>query len=210
MEPAMQPFSKSDPERTKSLPTGVEPNPKTRSKSPGLRRASPGGDGGGTTTTTTTTNSSTTTVAAKNRLLKNRVFELENRLRETEEELEYYIDFYKQTKKATASDRGYGTSGSRSRGQRSGSARDAAHKKVAAEGEEANDPLNAAGAEDGENASEATTSDSDLDDGAPAAPGNENYTGEFSFCLFFRGLLCRLRCLSLENIVYMLGSTSGR
>lgn len=181
----MQPLSNSDPEDTKPFPTGVEPKMKTISKSPGLRRASPGGDDGGA-------------VAAKNRLLKGRVFELENRLRETEEELEYYIDFYKQTKKATASDRGYGSAGSRRRGQRSGSAQYVVHKQAVAGGEEANDPLNAAEAEDREDASEATTSDSDLDDGAPAAPGNENYTGECA-CLFCLRPVVLSSVFSLEN-----------
>lgn len=193
MEPTMQPLSNSDPEDTKPLPTGVEPKTKTRSKSPGSRRVSPGGDGGGA-------------VATKNRLLKGRVFELESRLRETEEELEYYIDFYKKTKKATASDRGYGSAGSRRRGQRSGYSQGAVHKQVVAGVEEANDPLDAAGAEDREYASEATTSDSDLDDGAPAAPGNENYTGECAFLFCLRPAVLSL-VFSLDNT---LSSTSVR
>lgn len=88
--------------------------------------------------------------------LSARVFDLENRLRETEEELEYYFDFYK---KARRGKRGGTTNASNRRDGLSDTRK--SEKKGDGERE-------TAGARDDD-------SDSDLEDGA--APGNQNYTG---------------------------------
>lgn len=111
------------------------------------------------TTTGAAADNEQRSVAEERDRLSARVFELENRLRETEEELEYYFDFYKKSKRGKCGTSKWGRSSARS----SQSRRTTSSNVAGVGGQEAG-------------GGESDEWDSDLEDGA--APGNLNYTGE--------------------------------
>lgn len=105
------------------------------------------------------------TLSAQERdVLRARVFELENRLRETEEELEYYFKFYQKAKKEKS--RG-STPGASSSNKQQPSTRGVSKNR---------DGGDMPGRASEESQARSDSSDSDVEDGA--APGNQNYTGE--------------------------------
>lgn len=113
--------------------------------------------------------------------LSSRVFELENRLRETEEELEYYSNFYKKTKKENGGDASGGSrSSSGGAQQQQSSTSSSALATMESGAHHVREQPAAPALREGEVRGESDCcSDSDLEDGA--APVNRNYTGESSF-----------------------------
>lgn len=96
-----------------------------------------------------------------NKRLQARVFELENRLRETEEELEFYFTFYKKAKRAASAT---------TAGDNTVSSTPHSKRRTDASGE--------ASAKTGEAAATGADSDSESGPEDGAAPINVNYTGE--------------------------------
>ncbi|CAM9270672.1 unnamed protein product [Ectocarpus sp. 12 AP-2014] len=97
-----------------SVPPGKSTSQAKNSSSSGVRGS---GGGGADKTAADDDTLNLTEVVEERDLLKSRVFELENRLRETEEELEYYFEFFKKTKRGGRASAAAAAAGGRTDGQ---------------------------------------------------------------------------------------------
>ncbi|CAM9741659.1 unnamed protein product [Ectocarpus sp. 13 AM-2016] len=97
-----------------SVPPGKSTSQATNGSNSGVRGS---GGGGADKTAADDDTLNLTEVLEERELLKSRVFELENRLRETEEELEYYFEFFKKTKRGGRASAAAAAAGGRTDGQ---------------------------------------------------------------------------------------------
>lgn len=104
--------------------------------------------------------------------LRSRVFELENRLRETEEELEYFSNFYKKIKRENG---GLASQAGASSGKQQSSSSSTTAKGASKYDDHATEQRTG---EEKTQQPRSDCSDSDLEDGT--APINQNYAGESS------------------------------
>lgn len=113
--------------------------------------------------------------------LRSRVFHLEKRLRETEEELKYYLDFYKEAKRDSGQEGEYGTNRA-PRGARDGSTNSTSYDSSSGSssgGGGGVGRIDQTRKDTGAVGKEGSGSD-DLNSGSDGgmAPVNQNYTGE--------------------------------
>lgn len=149
--------------------------------------------------------------------LRSRVFELENRLRETEEELEYYSNFYKKSKRENGGDASGGarsSSGGAQQQQQSSSSSSSSSPTTESSPQDdgvhhVREQPTATAVREGEVQPESDCSDSDLEDGA--APVNRNYAGESSVAVAAgaaaaSGRVCNSSATVLEGFLFMYSS----
>lgn len=134
-----------------------------------------------TTSSIDLTNPTSVSSAATNReveRLETRILELESKLREMEEELEFYFNFFKKTKRAGTSVKTSKTVTSSSGELKLSAREDSPDGDSKSGGPREHKGSQASGSFEN-TGSELSDSDSDLEDGVVS--GNVNYAGEFNF-----------------------------
>lgn len=143
-------------------------------------------------------------VKAERDRLRSRVFELENRLRETEEEVEYFSNLYKKFKKENG---GLASKAGASSGKKP-SSRSFTTAEGASKGDGDHHATEQRTREEKTQQPKSDCSDSDLEDGT--APVNRNYAGEGCVVAVWQQLLLLLIVCALTGRAFVVSCCCRR